>query len=192
MASKTTLKRGFKANAERLANQYRKEMGIHPCNPLCAFKLAEHLKVPIYKASEFLTSVEEQKKLAGIETDDSGWSALTMLTKEGNQIIIHNDFHNPARQQSNIMHEIAHIVCDHKIESVNYPFAIPLGMRDFNKALEDEAIYLGATLQLSKPCLLWSLKRKFSIQDISQEYNASEEMVRFRLNTTGLSKRLFS
>ncbi|GGB64296.1 hypothetical protein GCM10007424_00200 [Flavobacterium suaedae] len=152
--------------------------------------MAEYLKVPIYNASEFLTSNDEHEKLAGSESDASGWSALTMVTKEGNQIIIHNDFHNPPRQQSNIMHEIAHIVCNHKIESVNYPFPIPLGMRDFNKEQEDEAIYLGATLQLSKPCLLWSIKKKLSITAISEEYNASEEMVRFRLNITGLSRRL--
>ncbi len=59
MATKSILKRGFKAQAERMAKQYREELEIHPCDSLCAFKLAEHLCIPVYSATEFLNS---QKK----------------------------------------------------------------------------------------------------------------------------------
>ena len=76
MATKSILKRGFKAEAERLAKQYREELNIHPCAPLCAFKLTEHLQVPIWKATEFIKTSREIDLLS----KDCGWSALTLIT----------------------------------------------------------------------------------------------------------------
>jgi len=83
LATKSILKRGFKANAEKLAKQYRENLNIHPCAPLCAFKLAEHLQVPVFSATEFLKLSDEINLLSGTNGSDCGWSALTMLTKAG-------------------------------------------------------------------------------------------------------------
>jgi Zn-dependent peptidase ImmA (M78 family) len=191
LASQSILKRGFKTKAEKVATECREKLNIHPCAPICAFKLAKHLNVDIYNATDFLKEEDEIKKLSGEDCEEYGWSALTMMTKMGNRIIIHNDFHTPARQQSNIMHEIAHILCDHKIKEQNHGFNIPLGMRDFDKLQEEEAIHLGATLQLSRPCLLWAKKRNMTSNQIASHFNASVEMVNFRMSTTGVNKPFF-
>lgn len=180
----TTLKRGFKANSEKLANEYRAKLGIHPCAPMCGFKLAQHLGILIFTASEI-----DPKLAEVLYNENSGWSALTMTTKQNNKIIIHNETHAIPRQQSNIMHELAHIICKHSKKEHIYDFDIPFGMRDFDQNQEDEAIYLGATLQLSTPCLLWSKKRQMSKQEIADYYTASTEMVTFRMNSTGIGKR---
>lgn len=188
MAKKSIFKRGFKANAERLAKQYREELSIHPCAPLCAFKLASHLNIPVYNATVFLDSPEDLNLLS----NNCEWSALTMTTKANNRIIIHNEFHSEMRQQSNIMHELAHIICNHQHNQVEYDFDIPFGMREFNELQEEEAKYLGATLQLATPGLLWANKRNMTHEEISQYFNASQEMVTYRLNVTGIGKRVFS
>jgi Zn-dependent peptidase ImmA (M78 family) len=191
LASTSILKRGFKTKAEKIATECRESLNIHPCAPLCAFKLAKYLNIGVYSATEFLKEDIEIQKLQGRDAEDYGWSALTMVTKLGNRIIIHNNFHSPSRQQSDIMHEIAHVLCEHKVKELPKEFSLPLGMRDFDKLQEEEAIYLGGTLQLSKPCLFWARKRNMTNEDIANYFNASIEMVNFRMSITGLNKTNF-
>lgn len=191
MASKSILKRGFKAKAEKIATEYKEKLNLHPCAPICAFKLAEYLNVKIYAATEFLKSEDEIAKLSAQDSEGYGWSALTMTTKEGNRIIIHNNFHTPARQQSDIMHEISHILCKHIVEDKYPGINLPFGMRDYDPLQEEEANCLGSTLQLSKPCLLWAKKRNMTTEQISNHFNASTEMVNYRMGITGLNKPFF-
>ncbi|MBO9732606.1 MAG: ImmA/IrrE family metallo-endopeptidase [Chitinophaga sp.] len=191
MAPKKILKRGFPAQAEQLAIEYRDKLKLHACAPICAFKLAEHLRIPIYSATEFLTLQHERDHLSGTNGSDCGWSALTMTTGAGNRIIIHNPFHSAPRQQSNIMHELAHIICGHEVDEAIRDIPLPFGMRHFDEVQEEEAKCLGATLQLPKPGLLWSLKRSMSQSDIATHFNASVEMVAYRLNISGAAKQSY-
>ena len=191
MATEPLLKRGFKAKAEKLAIEYREKLLLHACAPICAFKLAANLNVPIYSATEFLTLPDEMTRLAASNGDACGWSALTMTTKANNKIIIHNPYHSAARQQSNIMHELAHIICLHKIKELDHSTPVPIGMRHFDEIEEEEAKCLGATLQISRPALLWSIKRKMNNTEIAAHFNASAEMVAYRLNTSGVTKQSY-
>ncbi|AQX01474.1 ImmA/IrrE family metallo-endopeptidase [Elizabethkingia anophelis] len=184
-----TLKRGFKAEAERISVRLREAMGIHPCARLCAFKLAEHLNLRVFKATDFLSDEKSISLLEGTNGYSNEWSALTMINKDDERIIIYNPFNSEARQQSDLMHEIAHILCKHELSNETFGFKIPFGMREYNPIQEEEAKCLGASLQLSKPSLLWSRKRKLTNEQISQEFNASIEMVRYRMAMTGIYKR---
>lgn len=92
MAKKDILKRGFKANAERLAKEYREKLSIHPCGPLPALKLAKYLEVSVYKATDILVSEDDIALLSGKNGEECGWSALTMNTKANNKIIILQSF----------------------------------------------------------------------------------------------------
>lgn len=187
MTAKIILKRGFKSNAERLALQYRGELKIHACAALCAFKLSEHLKVPVYKATEFLTLPKEIELLS----NNCEWSALTMPNFEGTNIILHNPFHSDARQQSDLMHELAHIICEHEHVSTLHDKPLPFGMREYDSEKEEEARCLGSTLQLASPCLLWAKKRNMSNKEIAEYFNASIDMVKYRMNATGIAKRIY-
>ena len=190
MAAKIILKRGFKTKAEEWAKHYRGCLKIHPCAPLCAFKLAEHLEIPIYGATEFPKLPSEINLLSGANGKDCKWSALTMPTNAGNRIIIYNSFHSLARQQSDLMHELAHIICKHERLKAKYDFEIPFGMRNIEEEeQEEEAKWLGSTLQLATPCLLWARKRNMATQEIAAYFNASFEMVIYRMNITGITKR---
>lgn len=185
--AKINLKRGFKANAERLALQYRDELKIHACAALCAFKLAEHLKVPVFKATELLTLPNEIEWLS----NDCEWSALTMPNFEGTKIILHNPFHSDARQQSDLMHELSHIICEHEHAATLHDKPLPIGMRNYNPEQEEEAKCLGSTLQLAKPCLFWARKRTMTYEDIAAHFNASVDMVKYRMNMTGIARQAY-
>lgn len=184
MTNTKLFKRGFKTNAEKLSISYREQLKLKAWEPICAFKLAEYLKISFYKATDFISSESEIETLK-----QSEWSALTMITKIGNRIIIFNPFHSQQRQQSDMMHELAHIVCEHKRDNEKYDFEIPFGMHVFDEIQEEEAKYLGATLQLSKACLFWSNKRSLTYEEIALKFNSSTEMVRYRMNMTGIAKR---
>lgn len=187
LAPKSILKRGFKAKSERLAKQYREELKIHPCGALCAFKLAEHLSIPIHPATKFLTLENEIEWLS----NNCEWSALTMPNFESMKLILHNPFHSNARQQSDLMHELAHIICEHKHEEVYHETPLPIGMRNYNSEEEEEAKCLGSTLQLATPCLLWANKKVLTTEAIAEHFNASIQMVIYRMNMTGISKRAY-
>lgn len=189
--TKVVLKRGFKANSERLAIQYRESLNIHPCAPLCAFALAEYLKISVYNATEFLSQQTDINLLSGANGNDCEWSALTMITKAGNQIIIFNPFHSLVRQQSDLMHELAHIICNHERHEIEEDVEIPFGMRSYDAEQEEEAKCLGATLHLAKPCLLWAKNRNMSYEEIAAHFNASKVMVTYRMNMTGIAKLAF-
>lgn len=187
--TQSILKRGFKANAERLAKEYRESLKIHPCGALSAFRLAEYLKIPLYKATDILTSDKDVDLLAERNGNECGWSALTMTTKSNNQIIIYNPFHSDLRQQSDIMHELSHVICKHTRNQEVYDFEIPFGMRHYDEVQEEEAKCLASTLQLATPCLLWARKKRMTHQEISNYFTASIEMTQYRLNMTGIARR---
>lgn len=189
MAKKDILKRGFKANAERLAKKYREKLSIHPCGPLPALKLAEYLKIYVYKATDILTSEDDINLLLGKNGEECGWSALTMVTKANSKIIIYNPFHSDLRQQSDIMHEISHVICKHEHQEKVYDFEIPFGMRHFDEVQEEEAKCLASTFQLATPCLLWAAKKKMTFEEISKYFTASIDMIQYRMNMTGIMKR---
>jgi hypothetical protein len=189
VAAKSILKRGFKAKAERLALEYREKLGLSPHSPLCAFLLADYLSIPVYEATEFLVSNTDRDRLAGAGINDCGWSALTMKAGSGQTIILHNPFHTPARQQSNIMHELAHIICGHAFDILEIDVPIPIGMRNFNEVHEEEAKSLGSSLQLPRPGLLWGLKENMSVEQIAVYFNASVEMVNYRIRMSGAGRQ---
>ncbi len=189
MTSKSILKRGFKAHAEKQSVEYRIKLSLKQHDPLDAFALADYLQIPIYPATDLLASQVDKTLLMGSGENDCCWSALTMTTKAGNKVIIHNPFHSSARQQSNIMHELSHILCNHDHATAKYDFELPLGMRHFDEVHEEEAKCLGAALQITRPGLLWAMNRNMTQSDMANYYNASLEMVSYRLNTSGVIKQ---
>ena len=181
------LPRGFKAKAERTAIALRKELELLPVDSLCGFKLAEHLKISVYTPTEFFSSETNIDDLVGT---DKGWSALTMKTGKDNTILVHNHLHAPTRQQSNLMHELAHIICEHKHPVTYANITLPFFMRVFDKQQEEEANYLGSTLQITRDALVWALKKRMEIPEIAEYFMASQDMVKLRINTTGVKQQL--
>lgn len=188
MPGKVELQRGFKAKAEKIAQDYRENLGKNVCDPLCAFDLAKYLNIAVYGAHEFITDSKSLQSLSSTGIDKSGWSALTMTTESNNTIIIHNTFHSSARQQSDIMHELSHIICGHKIEDARL-INLPIGMRDYNPLHEEEANCLGSTIQLPRNALQWAKKERMTDMEIASYFNASIEMVLYRLRMSGVLKQ---
>lgn len=185
--AKSLLPRGFKAEAERTALKFRKELELEPHAPLCGFDLAKHLNIAVSPANEFFPLGHDMTNLTG---PDSGWSALTMKNGQEKTIIIHNQLHAPTRQQSNLMHELAHVICKHEQPETRKNIRLPFFMREFDKQQEEEASYLGSALQIPREGLIWALKKRMETNDIADHFKASTVMVTHRINTTAVKQQL--
>jgi Zn-dependent peptidase ImmA (M78 family) len=80
------------------------------------------------------------------------------------------------------MHEFGHVLLKHKIVRFDPNTGLPLRQQ----TNEDEATYLGGCLQIPRRGILWAVQRKMKQAEIAAHFNASEEMVRFRSNVTGV------
>lgn len=96
--------------------------------------------------------------------------------------ILHNSCHTLARQESNLMHEFAHIILNHKMVSRDRK----TGLFQRQQQDEDEAVYLGGCLQIPRRGLLWGIQKQMTLAQIALYFNASEEMVKFRINVNGV------
>lgn len=186
---KNKFRRGFKKWADDKAIELRKELNLSIHSALCGFKLCKHLKVPILTPQE-IQGLPNDKIDILLSPISSCWSAATIPLPNEKYIIIHNPIHSQGRQQSNLMHELAHIICKHKTPNDKVILGLSGFLRNFNEEQENEANWLGACLQLPRPALLWALKQKMSINEIANYYNASEEMSKYRINITGVKKQL--
>jgi Zn-dependent peptidase ImmA (M78 family) len=183
MAKKSILPRGFKSQAERLSRDFRSQLNLNEIAPLCAFKLAEHLDIIVEPMENILTPKQ-------IDILKDTFSALWMPNVDGDKVIIHNNFHSAHRQQSNVMHEIAHIIRKHEIPEEIKILRLPSNLIYYNELQEEEAKYLGACLQIPREGLLQALKQNRTEAYISEHFSASPQMVKYRLNSTGVLKQI--
>jgi Zn-dependent peptidase ImmA (M78 family) len=179
-------KRGFKTESEKKALEFREILGLKPYEPLSAVTLSQHLNIIIATPGEIFP----KKSISyGVLTASKEWSALTMICKSGNRLIIHNDKHSLARQESDLMHEIAHVIRKHDTSDRTRIDGVDILLRNYNEEQEKEAEWLGASLQLPREALLWHLKRNHSVKEIATIFTASETMVKYRINSTGVNRQ---
>lgn len=187
MPNNSPFNRGFKTRAENISIEMRNKLGLSKFASMDAFKLAENLAIPIFNLDHLIDLTEPA---LSILTQPNKFSAIWLPNEDGNKIIIHNNNHHPKRQQSNIMHELAHIICNHQIPDEIAKLCLKLNLHYYNKTHEAEAKFLGAALQISKPGLLWLIKQHYTLDQISEYFNASIEMVKYRINILGLMGRV--
>ena len=179
------MKRGFKAHAERIATKLRKELGLEPHHSLPALKLAEHLGLVVIAPNNIPNIPVEI--LEEVMRSNNGWSALTIANAQP-PLLIYNPTHSERRQESNLMHEIAHLLEKHEPSSISFNEGMPF--REYDSEQEAEAAWLGGCLQIPREGLIWAVRQRLNDDEIAAHFNASKEMVRFRRNATGVERQL--
>jgi hypothetical protein len=179
-----SFQRGFKTNAERIAVEYRKQLGLKDFEPLSALKLAAHFEIAVVCPREIPGISSDCLSKLSVGQGSDHWSAIT-IGREKPTLIIYNDTHSPARTESNLMHEMAHVLLGHEMGEIDTSLGIPL--RKYDSVQENEAEWLGGCLQLPKSALLkYFVYNHFSIEQISEMFNASRAMVNYRIGVSGV------
>ena len=179
--------RGFKTWCEKVASSFRVELGVGPYDPLDPRKLAAHLRVVVWKIEDIPGIPPEC--LATLLADGESWSAATVV--EGNRhAIILNSAHSPARQNSDLMHELAHLIRAHTPARMDVSADGLLLLSTYDRKQEDEANWLAGCLLLPRATLIKSRQLRLSVAGIAAKYGASEEMTKYRINVTGVEYQL--
>jgi IrrE N-terminal-like domain len=182
------VQRGFKAAAERIAAEQRQLLGLSTVAPLLARLLANHHRIILIEPAQipgmtpaFLTQL--------LIIDPSAWSGVT-LEANSRVAIIYNSEHSPARQESDIMHELSHIFCNHQPTQLVQLNNLPIVLRSFDSTQEDEASWLSGCLKLPRPALLWARQRGMDDAAIAAHFEMSIDLAIYRRNKTGVDRQL--
>lgn len=186
-------RRGFRAEAERLALDVRTGLGLGAYAALDPLTLARDLEVPVLALSALTVPPPGKDLVAGLGqavglllgTEAAAFSAMTVFLGS-RRVIVHNDAHNPGRQASDIGHELAHGLLLHSPT----PALDDRGCRDWDPAAEAEADYLAGALLIPAKAAWWIAKQRKPHDEAARQYGCSAPMVRWRVNITGASKRL--
>lgn len=175
----------FRTGAEGIVESVRTELKLQNIVRLDPHSLAAHLDIPVISLTGLLAL---QLNVAGLgqaveflQCDDQSELSAATVFSGSERIIIFNEKHPPARQASDICHELAHGLLLHE------PAAAldARGCREWNSILEDEAGYLGGALLIPGKAARWVAKCGLSVEAAADRFRCSTQMVEWRLSMSG-------
>jgi Zn-dependent peptidase ImmA (M78 family) len=179
-----TLRRGFRAEAERTAASLRADLGLNPSDPLSLRDAALHSGIEVVSAAD-LVAPERLEELERIQA--FAFSACT-FDFNGRAVIVFNPLRSEARRQSDVAHEFSHLLLRHDLTEIREVAGVPF--RTCRADQEEEATNLGGALLLPRPLLLRAVGLGMTPEDIAAEYEVTVVMARFRVNTTGVARQI--
>lgn len=179
-----TLRRGFKSKAERIAVEVRAELGLAPEVGIDPRRIAALRGIKVLSATDLidLSRLEELEQI-----QNYSFSAATFELPSGKNVIVTNPLRDPARTNSDLAHELAHLLLEHDLAEVEH-----FGGRAFRTCApdqEEEATALGGTLLLPRPLLLAAARQRLTPHDVATQYQVTQQMARYRMNTTGVERQ---
>ncbi|HLT92349.1 MAG TPA: ImmA/IrrE family metallo-endopeptidase [Woeseiaceae bacterium] len=182
------MQRGFKARCEQIARRYRKSLGVPLDAPLPVRRLARELEVTVWTPAD-VPGLDADTVRQLTATDADSWSAVT-VDLDGRRVVVVNSAQNSRRIPNNVVHELAHVILGHAASRVDISEDGHLWLSSYGREQEDEADWLAAALLLPREGLLRRFARSRDVARIADEFRVSVELVRWRLNATGVSKQV--
>jgi hypothetical protein len=176
-------RKGFKTEANSTALEVRAELRLSALDPLDPRVLADHLEIPIIELSDFARVASGPNYLLNVEP--KAFSGVTVF-RGMKRTIVHNDAHVDGRINSNITHELAHGLLLHPPT----PALDDRGCRLWDQDIEDEAQFLAGALLVTEDAALAIARGRFTVVEATAHFGVSEQMIKYRLNVTGATKRV--
>lgn len=181
-------RRGFKTWAEETSLQVRRKLRLAPSAPLDPFQLANLLSVPVLTPGELPELPQDcLRRLSNDHAEN--WSAITVSNAKHHLIVL-NPSHAQTRRNSDLAHELAHLILGHEPSMMFVSPTTSVALRTHNQEQEEEANWLGACLLLPRDALLSIRRRGLDDEQACREYGVSQAMFRFRINTSGVDVQL--
>ena len=184
-------RRGFKAWCENAAAGFRRDLRLPAISALDPRALAQHLKVTIWTPHD----VADMGKLAKPHLDQllihdpDSWSAVTLILPI-RKVIVVNSQHSPERQNSDIMHELSHLILEHEPARVDMTQERLMILDTYDRTQEDEANWLAGALLVPREALLHVLSHNSRDTHVALHFKVSKQMILWRRQTTGVDAQL--
>lgn len=180
----TTLRRGFKTEANDIAREIRQELGLGLADPLDPWVLAAHLEIPVVPLTELRRDAAAAVRRF-TRTNRGEFSGVTVFDGPI-RLIVFNDAHSPGRRASDLAHELAHALLQHSPR----PALDGSGCRYWDRELEEEANWLAGAILVSDEAAIAVMRNGMSTADAANKYGVSPKMMQFRLNVSGAQARV--
>lgn len=184
------LRRGFKTWCENAARGYRRELGLDSFAGLDPRLLASKRGVKVWAPHE-IPDLPTAALYQLTKKDPSGWLAVTICI-EDMSLIITNDQHSVERQNNSIMHELSHLMLEHKPAQVFVSSTGQMLLSEYDPVQEEEANCLSSTLLVPRDALLHILAQGYDIAAAAAHFRVTVDLLRMRINLTGVERQLAS
>ncbi len=175
------LRRGFKSEAERIAELVRRDLGLAPLERLDCFALASTWGIPVVSLGELREDGASEASIRRLTSPDAGFSAATIVVGP-KRLIVYNPRQEAGRKASSLAHELAHVVLEHEAA----PAIGVGGCRSWDGVQEAEADWLGSTLLVPRVSgLAWMLESD-DVAAGARNFGVSVDLFRWRINHTGV------
>jgi len=179
------LRRGFKSDAERIAETVRAELRLGPLDRLDCFALAEAWGIPVVSLGELRDDGASEASIRRLMSADAGFSATTVVAG-ARRLIVYNPRHEQGRKASSLAHELAHVILEHDAA----PAIGVGGCRHWDAVQEAEADWLGSTLLVPRASALAWMLESDDVEAGAGNFGVSLELFRWRVNHTGVLKEV--
>lgn len=184
------LRRGFKSQCEKRSASIREYLNLEPDDPLSASELSTNFGTTVWSERN-IRDVADHDIAQLTRRDAESWSAFTMRVEE-NHLIVFNSSQSAPRQNSVIMHELAHIILGHELTSASLTDDGHFVPTTYNQDQEDEADWLAGALLLPRPALLKIRQLGMTDQTAMDTFMVSQQMLTWRFRMTGVDYQLAS
>ena len=174
-----TLPYGFKAQANRIAIGLRTQLGLMPHSPINVRTLLDRLGIEVVPLASFSKACPDQ--VAQLKRDSGEFSALLLRVGPSGRIILLNDDHSLARQNSSLAHEASHSLLAHSPELV----LAGSGCRNYDRGQESEANFLAGCILIPNEAAKRIVMSGADPQEVRESYGVSDRMLQYRLNASG-------
>lgn len=172
------MRRGFKAEAGRLALEVRRELGIDAEARFDPYQLADLYGIRVLRLSD-LDCATALEHFSEMRPDVFSGAVLPIGTAV---VMIENDSHLHVRRRSTVSHEMSHVLLEHPFDATVFSFD---DCRSSDAAHEDEANWLAGELLIPSSTARSLGARGVSEQEVAQRFDVSIQMARWRLNVSG-------
>lgn len=184
-AAHVTLRRGFKAEAERIAAELRRDLRLGESAPIDPRGAAARRGVEVRSADTLIP----RSRFEELEALQAGcFSACTLRPSPERIVIVFNPLNARTRQKSDIAHELAHLLLNHRLSRLEHLGGTPFLLCDATQ--EEEANWLAGSLLLPRALLLDAVRSGKGAATIARECAVSEQLAQWRINVTAVRRQV--
>lgn len=182
------LRRGFPAEADRLATTVRAGLGLAVHDRLDPHALAAKYGIDVAPITDLVAEGADPASIRQVTVvDRSCFSAGTVIVADY-RLIIFNPSHSDGRLANSVAHEVAHYLLKH----TPGPALGPGGCRVWDQEMEDEADRLACALLVSREAVLACARAGLPHCVGAARFGVSSELMLWRTNQTGAGRQAYA